>query len=255
MPKSKRNKVVSLTKAKKKGKGWKEGLVSTVRQHADNFPSIYLFRFYNMRTETFKELREELRDGGRFVLGSNKVMQVALGKGESDEHKTGLHELSERLRGPCGLFFTSLPREEVVKAFSDFTREDFARAGAKATEDFDLPAGPLEGPSGPLSHTIEPMLRKLGLPTKLNKGIVELVGDYSVCKAGRPLTANQAALLRVFGVKMAVFRLKLLACWTDDKVEQLAEDDDEDDELDAADMDEFADEGLAAAGIELDIQD
>ena len=45
-------------------------------------------------------------------MGSNRLMQVALGKGQEDEQKAGLHQLSERLRGPVGLFFTSLPRDE-----------------------------------------------------------------------------------------------------------------------------------------------
>jgi hypothetical protein len=46
-------------------------------------------------------------------MGSNKMLQVALGKTEADEYRTNLHLLSERLRGHVGLFFTSLPHDEV----------------------------------------------------------------------------------------------------------------------------------------------
>lgn len=130
----------------------------------------------------------------RFCLGSNKVLKVALGKSETDEHKPNLHLMSERIKGSVGLFFTTMPRDKVVELFDTFEvpslrtcrcrcqwdsqdfrscREsvvcrryydiiaadtddvqvrDFARAGAKATEDFELLEGPLEGPLGTFPH-------------------------------------------------------------------------------------------------------
>jgi hypothetical protein len=53
---------------------------------------------------------------GRFVMGSNKVLQVALGKTEADEYRTNIHYLSGLLKGAVGLFFTSLPKDEVSGA-------------------------------------------------------------------------------------------------------------------------------------------
>ena len=35
----------------------------------------------------------------RFCMGSNKVLKVALGKSEKDEHKPNLHLLSDRISG------------------------------------------------------------------------------------------------------------------------------------------------------------
>lgn len=50
------------------------------------------------------------------MLGSNKVLQVALGKTEADELRGDLHRLSERIAGHAGLFFTSLLHDEVCGA-------------------------------------------------------------------------------------------------------------------------------------------
>ncbi|KAL6746531.1 ribosomal protein L10-domain-containing protein [Haematococcus lacustris] len=230
MPKSKRNRVVALTKTKKKGREWKEKLIAQVRAAVEEYPSIYLFKYHNMRTEQFKELRQDLAASSKFVLGSTKMLAVALGKTEADELRTGLSRLSARIKGMVGLFFTSLSREEVEAAFKGFSHEDFARPGSKATHAFSLQAGPLSGPQGPLPHTLEPGLRKLGLATRLNKGVVELLKDHVVCQAGQVLDPHQASILRVFDIKMATFRLQLLACWHNDVYEDLAEDNGEDDD-------------------------
>ena len=45
------------------------------------------------------------------------------------------------------------------------------------------------------------------------QGVVELLADHIVCKAGQKLTSQQAGLLRIFDVKMAHFTLKPLCCW------------------------------------------
>jgi len=69
---------------------------------------------------------------------------------------------------------------QVERVFEEFGVEDFARAGSKAAHAFSLQAGPLSGSHGPLPHTLEPHLRKCNLPTRLNKGVVELLSDHVV---------------------------------------------------------------------------
>ena len=46
-------------------------------------------------------------------MGSTGVLQVALGRSAADEYGANLSELSRRIVGNVGLFFTKLPREEV----------------------------------------------------------------------------------------------------------------------------------------------
>ena len=70
-------------------------------------------------------------------------------------------EVGQRELGGCAL--------QVLKLFAEFEDLDYARAGSRATQDFDLAEGPLTGPTGPLPHTVEPTLRKYGLPTRLKK--------------------------------------------------------------------------------------
>ncbi|KAL1338536.1 hypothetical protein HN51_033158 [Arachis hypogaea] len=215
MPKSKRNRQVTLSKTKKKGREHKEAIVNSIKEAAEKYSSVYVFSFENMRNQKFKEFREQLKSSSRFFLGSNKVMQVSLGRSPSDEVRSGLHKVSKLLRGDSGMFFTNLSKEEVEKLFNQFEEYDFARTGSIATEKVDLKEGPLEQ----FTHEMEPFLRKQGMPVRLNKGVVELVSDFVVCEEGKPLSPEAARILRLLGIKMASFRLHLICRWTPDDFE------------------------------------
>uniref|UniRef100_A0A2P2KT51 Uncharacterized protein n=1 Tax=Rhizophora mucronata TaxID=61149 RepID=A0A2P2KT51_RHIMU len=67
MPKSKRNRPVTLSKTKKKGREHKESIVNAVRQAAETYSSAYVFTFENMRNLKFKEFREQLKPSSRYV--------------------------------------------------------------------------------------------------------------------------------------------------------------------------------------------
>lgn len=175
------------------------------------YSRIYLFTYTNFRNDKFKELRESTRETGAFCLASPKIIRVALGKDQESEHLEGLSELTDRLRGKTGLFFTNLQQDEVEKLLNNAESEDFARAGSKAHIDCSFEAGPLLLGGHPIAHTLEPSLRSNGLPTKLNKGVVELINDHTVCKVGDRLTTQQAMILRTFGYMSATFKLTLLA--------------------------------------------
>eukprot|EP00898_Chlorokybus_atmophyticus_P001828 jgi/Chlat1/2646/Chrsp178S02505 len=198
MPKSKRNKVVTLSHTKKKGRERKETLVSRVRECLDSYKSLYIIRFGNLRNIKLKELRDKLSASSRFFLGSNKVLQIALGRSPADEPQPSLHKASERVVGNRGLFFTNLPEEEVRTVFHNFEASEFARPGFIARE---------------TARSI--CLRTIRKLFCGNRGVVELVSDYTVCREGQPLSPEAAKLLRLFGIEMATSIIVPEARWSD----------------------------------------
>jgi len=247
MPKSKRSRVVSLTKTKKKDREWKSGIIDRVRDALDARSSAYVFRYTCMRNGTFKEMRQSCEESSTFFVGSNAVLRVALGRDEESEQRPGAAALGERVRGDCGVLFTDLSKEDVDDVFERFAVRDYARTGQVAGETVIVEAGPVRGPSGALmEHTLEPTLRKNGMPTRLNRGVIELEADHVLCKEGEHISPQGAILLKMFGHELAEFRCRLVAGLVDGELQVYEEDDDDDDMADEK-MDRFANDGITSS--------
>lgn len=154
-------------------------------------------------------------------------MAVALGTNPETEAAPNVHLLTPYLAGAVGLLFTSRTAESVTNYFENFRPMDFARAGTTATRSFSIPNGLVHQRAGeipasedqPISHTIEPALRKLGVPTRLVKGkvMLELTDDqegYQVCREGETLDSRQTTLMKMFGVTSSEFKVDLKAYWS-----------------------------------------
>jgi len=212
MPRSKRDKEVSLTKVKKKTRVTKESLVDEVRHSVDSYKNLFVFTIDNMRSKNFIAVRQHFKLNSRFFFGKNNVMAVALGRQATDEYSENLHKVSLQLKGQCGLMFTNASEEEVLKYFSSLKEADYARSGDIAPESISLPEGPLPQ----FAFSMEPQLRKLGMPSKLDRGAVALYQDFEVCKEGEPLTVEQAKILKLLDMKLSFFQLHLKSHWSKD---------------------------------------
>jgi mRNA turnover protein 4 len=211
MPKSKRDKVVHLTKTDKKGTVLKERLINDVREQVDEYARAFIFDVENMRNTKLKEVRDDWRTS-RMFLGKNKVIQIALGRTPEDEHRPGLAKFARALTGTRGVLFTNSSLKDAQKYFAALSASAHARSGFVAEFDFKLEKGFLEGQP----FSMEPSLRKLGMPVRLNDGRVELLTECVVCKKGDVLTPEQCNLLKIFGVEMATFRMQLICQWSND---------------------------------------
>uniref|UniRef100_A0A2K5LI75 Ribosome assembly factor mrt4 n=1 Tax=Cercocebus atys TaxID=9531 RepID=A0A2K5LI75_CERAT len=189
MPKSKRDKKVSLTKTAKKGLELKQNLIEELRKCVDTYKYLFIFSEKKKRNSKLKDIRNAWKHS-RMFFGKNKKKKVALGRSPSDEYKDNLHQKKKWLRGEVGLLFTN--------------QMDYARAGNKAKKKVSLDPGPLEQ----FPHSMEPQLRQLGLPTTLKRGVVTLKKKFEVCKEGDVLTPEQARVL-LFGYEMAEFKVTI----------------------------------------------
>jgi len=235
MPRSKRAKLVSLTKTDKRvTRAHKEKFVVEIQEHAEKWKYLYLLRIGNMRNSALKIVREQWKGTARLFFGRTRVMAVALGTSEDNECRPGIHSVSNHLQGQVGLFFTDHPPDEVKAWFDDFSKPDFARSGNKARDTIKLPVGPIvqyNDTSSTFPSSMDPQFRKLGLTTVLKRGVPSLEYEHVICKKGDILTPEQAQLLKLVGVQMAVFKVTLAGRWNEKEgYIQMASDDDVTDE-------------------------
>ncbi|KOS18711.1 mRNA turnover protein 4 -like protein [Escovopsis weberi] len=227
MPKSRRAKVVNMTQVSKKTREQKDKLFQNIRDSVPEFQHCFVFSVDNMRNNYLKDVRRELSDC-RLFFGKTKLMAKALGQTPEDALAPGIEALAPHISGTVGLLLTNRPAQSVIDYFAALSLVDFARAGVSAPRAFSIPAGVVYATAGevpaehdvPLEHTIEPELRRLGVPTRMVKGRIVL-GDadgegepYVVCREGDVLDSRQTRLLKLFGVCLSEFKVQVLAYWS-----------------------------------------
>ena len=157
----------------------------------------------------------------RLFYGKTKVMALALTNLSTSTNHTTLSALPKYLSGEVGLLFSPNPPSTILAHFEAYHPSSYARTGTPASRAFTLPSGTLYSRGGeipveddvPLQHSVEPHLRKLGVPTKLDKGKVVLDEAFEVVREGEVLGAGQAGILKLFGVAIAEFGVSAKCVW------------------------------------------
>ena len=250
MPKSKRSQRITISKLSKKlkvnrGLEFKQALVKKIRSRLDECSHLFIIRLYNERTDKLQAVRAHFppSNSSYFFLGKNRVMQLALGRTPATEYLPSLSKVSPFLVGKTGLMLTNRSPQEVLEYFNQLEVNDYARAGNRVKETVIIDEGPLDG----FQHTMEPLLRSLGLMTNLQKGIIHLLKPFTICSQNDVLTPEQAKLLKLFQRPLAQFKIKIKVHW-DKNSEQVRvfdlhdEDDDEQTEENGQEMTEQDDE-------------
>lgn len=94
MPRAKRNKEVTLSKVKPKGRDHKENQLQRLQAAAQANPFCYLFSVGNMRNNHLKEVREKWK-GSSIFWGMNGVARKALGVDPENEIVEGISEITK----------------------------------------------------------------------------------------------------------------------------------------------------------------
>ncbi|CAD7944279.1 unnamed protein product [Amoebophrya sp. A25] len=210
MPRSKRNKVIALTKVKKgDNKERKDGLIERIQDAVEKYQHVMLLRVENQKNELVKQVRQKFKSNGLVFMGNNNVMRLALGTDSDSEIADKIAHLGEKIGGECALLCTDASPAEAQRYFLELQEATFAKSGAAASETFTIPKGELN-----LPFSMEQHLRSCGLPTQLRDGKIIMLADHTVCHEGRALTVDQAQVLKLLGRKTSIFRMTPTGLWS-----------------------------------------
>jgi len=218
MPKSKRNKEISLTKVKKKsGMEYKNSQIQIIRKEIPNYKNFFTFSTDNTRNHVLKQLRLDWKEDSRFFQTKRRLIQIAFGRDENSEVLPNLSKFASRIKQDIGLIMTNKSIDEIKSLINNYNEYDFSRTGNLSIASVVIKAGPI---NDFVTHSEEPHLRtKLGLPVKLDKGIVHMLSDHRICTFKDQLNSTQALQLKTFKVKLSEFRINLDALYNTESKE------------------------------------
>merc|ERR1711939_968973 len=140
----------------------------------------------NVRSRQLAQVRKTLRGKAEIMMGKNTLIRKILTT-MLPEHPE-VASLIPVVRGNLGFVFTN----ESLSTVRDILVENRlpARAGAIAQCPVIVPAGPTG--MGPEKTSF---FQALGINTKINRGLIELVSDVPLLQVGDKVDASQAELL------------------------------------------------------------
>ena len=210
MPKSKRNKVIPLSKVTRKGPGEKkERQVKNSHKYLKQYKYCYAFTYKNMTNLSMNSLKEYYKDS-IFMIGKNHVMQVGLGKTEEEESKQGSSNLNKYLKGNCGLLFTDKEPDDITLYFQQYSSPYFGNVGSISKQTLILKRG-FDEHLAEFPSSMESQFRQLGMNIKVDDGKFCLLDDYAVCREGKPLTPEQCKMCKHLNIYLDEFKIYIQA--------------------------------------------
>ena len=162
----------------------------------DTYDRAFLVHADNVGSKQFMDIRRGLREHSVVLMGKNTMMKrsVRLHCEKTGDDKWAI--LLDVLIGNVGLVFTKgdlgAVRDEIVK----FKVGAPARVGLVAPNSVTVPAG-----NTGLDPSSTSFFQALNIPTKINRGTVEIVSDVALIKEGDKVGGSEATLLAKLGIR------------------------------------------------------
>lgn len=200
----------------------KKKLSKTDKKHAydkklcqllDEYPKVLVASANHVGSTQLAAIRRGIRGESVMLMGKNTLIRRCINVHAADTGNENIKALVPLLQGNVGLIFTKGDLKEVREEVAKYKVGAPARVGLIAPIDVVVPAG-----NTGLDPTQTSFFQVLNIPTKINKGTVEIIANVDLIKKGDKVGSSEAALLAKLGIRPFSYGLVITQVYDDGSV-------------------------------------
>ena len=184
-----------------------------LRQLLDEYSQILVAAADNVGSNQLQNIRRGLRGDSIVLMGKNTMMKRSVRLHAEKTGNSAFLNLIPLLVGNVGLIFTKGDLKEVSEEVAKYKVGAPARVGLVAPIDVVVPPG-----NTGLDPSQTSFFQVLNIPTKINKGTVEIITPVELIKKGDKVGSSEAALLAKLGIRPFSYGLVVLSVYDNGSV-------------------------------------
>ncbi|MBA0725818.1 hypothetical protein Gotri_004960 [Gossypium trilobum] len=182
-------------------------------QLLDEYTQILIAAADNVGSKQLQNIRKGLRGDSIVLMGKNTMMKRSVRMHAEKTGNQAFLNLIPLLQGNVGLIFTKGDLKEVSEEVAKYKVGAPARVGLVAPIDVVVPPG-----NTGLDPSQTSFFQVLNIPTKINKGTVEIITPVELIKKGEKVGSSEAALLAKLGIRPFSYGLVVLSVYDNGSV-------------------------------------
>ncbi|KAI3730451.1 hypothetical protein L1987_61621 [Smallanthus sonchifolius] len=182
-------------------------------QLLDDYTQVLVAAADNVGSNQLQNIRQGLRGDSVILMGKNTMMKRSIRMHSEKTGNKAYLNLIPLLVGNVGLIFTKGDLKEVSEEVAKYKVGAPARVGLVAPVDVVVP---------PSNTGLDPsqtsFFQVLNIPTKINKGTVEIITPVELIKKGDKVGSSEAALLAKLGIRPFSYGLVVVTVYDNGSV-------------------------------------
>jgi len=191
----------------------KQNFKITLEKLLSNYARMFVVELDNVTSNQMHQVRMAMRGKAEMFVGKNTMVRFVIKKFGEEHKNQALFALADELEGNVALIFTNEDLRDIRPIILANRKEAPARVGSIAQRTVIVPAGPTG-----LEPTQTSFFQALQIPTKINKGAVEIMSDVTILTEGHKCGASQVALLNKLNIRPFSYGLVIRKLYDDGSV-------------------------------------